>query len=85
MQIMLRKSNEGHINLFQWSVNGETWYWINAAQIIPEPNGDPDPVRALQFYQKAMNGMCAYPEFWISLFEGTYDRNTKVLRVKKNA
>ena len=85
MRVLLRKSVEGHGNLFEWSPNGERWYFINGQWIIPVGNGDPEPSKALEPFRQAMNQMRRYPGFWIEQFKGNYDRRQKVLRVKKHA
>ena len=85
MKVLLRKRYPGHGNLFEWSANGKRWYPINGKKIIPEHNGDADPFRALEPYRKAMTKMHRYPGFFITVFEGTYDRDKKVLKVHKNA
>lgn len=85
MRVLLRKCSRGHNNLFEWSPTGKTWYPINYKRIIPEHNGDPDPFRALEPYRKAMTKMSKYPGFLITVFEGSYDREKKVLKVHKNA
>lgn len=83
MKILLRKAIEGHNNLFQWSTNGQTWYPINYKNIIPIYNGN--PLTALEPFREAMNQMRTYPGFWISVFDGSYDKKRKVLKVKNHA
>jgi len=85
MKVLLRKCDSGHSNLFEWSVTGKTWYKINYKKIVPEQNGDPDPFRALEPYRKAVAKMLAYPGFLITVFEGSYDRSQKILKLKKNS
>jgi hypothetical protein len=85
MKVLLRKCYRGHSNLFEWSCNGKTWYPINYRKIVPQHNGDADPFRALEPYRKAMNKMLKYPGFLISVFEGSYDKEKKVLKVSKHA
>lgn len=84
MRVLLRKRSH-HNNLFEWSVTGKTWYPINGKKIIPQHNGDADPFKALEPFRAAMNKMRQYPGFLITVFEGTYDRDKKVLNVHKNA
>lgn len=82
MKIQLRKSLSGHNNLFEWSVNGKTWYKINYKRIVAEGNGNPDPFKALEPFRDAMNKMRKYVGFFASVFEGVYDNQAKLLRVK---
>jgi hypothetical protein len=83
MRVLLRKCMKGHNNLFEWSANGKRWYPINYKRIQPIHNGADDPFRALEPFRKAMNNMRAYPGFHISVFEGIYDMEKRVLSVKK--
>jgi len=83
MRILIRKSGSGHNNLFEWSSNGRVWYPISYKRIIPIHNGDADPLKALEPFRTAMNKMRAYPSFHIAVFEGTYDKERKILSVKK--
>ena len=81
MRILLRKSSQGHNNLFEWSVNGRVWYPINYKRIIPRHNGDPNPFEVLAPFREAFNQMRFYAGFHISVFEGNYDREKKILSV----
>jgi hypothetical protein len=81
MRILLRKSVEGHNNLFQWSPNGKNWYPINYRNIQPIHNGAPNPLKALEPFRNAMTKMRAYPGSHIVVFEGSYDLEKKILKV----
>ena len=83
MRVLMRKSSRGHNDLFEWTANGKRWYPINYKRIIPIHNGATDPLQALEPFRKAMNNMRAYPGFHISVFEGSYDMEKRVLSVKK--
>lgn len=79
MKVMLRKSLEGHTDLFEWSPNGHNWYGINYRNIIVKHDGEKDLLSTLAPYRDAMNSMRKYPGFFISVFHGAYDRKSKVL------
>ena len=83
MRVLLRKCGTGHNNLFEWSVNGKIWYKINYWRIVAVHNGDVDPVKALGPFREAMTKMRFYAGFHVGVFEGNYDREKKVLTVKK--
>jgi hypothetical protein len=85
MRVLLRKCFRGHNELFEWTVNGKTWYPINYKRIQPIHNGGTDPFRALEPFRKAMTKMRAYPGFHISVFEAEYDKQKKILSVKAHA
>jgi hypothetical protein len=82
MRVLVRKSSEGHNNLFEWTVNEHVWYKINLRKIVPVHNGDADPFRALAPFREAIGNMMAYPGFFAATFEGNYDREKKILTVK---
>lgn len=81
MRILLRKCVKGHSDLFEWSVNGKTWYKTNYKRIIAEGNGDADPVKAYEPFREAMTKMRFYRGFYITVFDGEYDLERKVLKV----
>ena len=84
MKILLRKCSSGHNNLFEWTtVTSRRWYKINYKKIVAVHNGDADPFKAYQPFRIAMDKMRMFPRFYVSVFEGSYDRTTKILRVKK--
>lgn len=83
MRILMRKSSRGHNDLFEWTATGKRWYPINYKRILPIHNGHADPLQALEPFRRAMGKMRAYPGFHISVFEGAYDLEKRVLSVKK--
>ena len=66
--------------LLWWSANGGyTWFPINERNVIPIPDGDPDPFKAYAAHRQAMNRVYAGST---ETFEGFYDKASKKLKVK---
>jgi len=83
MKVLLRKClrRMAHNGLLEWNGGNGKWYPINSKNVKPQPDLTvEDPFEVFAYWRKAMSKIVAGH---IEVFNGEYDKENKILTVRK--